>query len=169
MPSSFKDSRNTRLQTVFVKTSTNWFSDFTNGNFTILASNFSLIKWLSISTYLVQSCWNRLWTICIAARLSQYKFISSFGWYPISLSKPFNQRSSHRPFDMPRNSASALDKVTTFYFLLFQVIRFPPMKVKYSDVDLLSELSAQSASMYPSIFKWLWFLNMSSLPGDDFK
>jgi len=51
---------------------------------------------------------------------------------------------------MALNSASALDLATTGsdYFLLLQVTRFPPTKVKYPEVDLLLSLeSAQSASM----------------------
>ena len=169
MTSLLNDSWKTRLETAFVRIFANWSSDFTNGNFTILASSFSLIKCLSISTCLVRSCWTGFYAICIAARLSQYKLISTLGWYPISLIKLRNQRSSHRPFDMPRNSASALDKATTFCFLLFQVTRFPPTKVKYPDVDFLSEPPAQSASVYPSICKWLCFLNISPLPGVDFR
>jgi len=39
---------------------------------------------------------------------------------------------------MPLNSASALDLATTDCFLLFQVTIFPPTKVKYLEVDLLS-------------------------------
>ena len=35
------------------------------------------------------------------------------------------------PLAIPQNSASTLDKATTFYFLLFHMIRFPPTKVKY--------------------------------------
>ncbi|PRQ38174.1 hypothetical protein RchiOBHm_Chr4g0410851 [Rosa chinensis] len=48
-------------------------------------------------------------------------------------------------------TASALDLATTFCFLLRQVTRFPPTKVKYPDVERLSVLSpAQSASVYPT-------------------
>ena len=86
----------------------------------------------------------------MANQLSQYKFVATLGGYPISVSKLFNQSSSHTPFDIPWNSASALDNAITFYFLLLQVIRFPPTKVKYPDVDFLSELPAQSASECPS-------------------
>jgi len=56
---------------------------------------------------------------------------------------------------MPLNSALALDLATMICFLLLQVTRFPPTKVKYPEVDLLSFFEpAQSASVYPSAFKF---------------
>ena len=64
-------------------------------------------------------------------------------------------KSSHTPSAMPLNYASALDFTTTGCFLLLQVTRFPPTKVKYPEVDLLSSFElAQSASMYPSTYKF---------------
>jgi hypothetical protein len=59
-----------------------------------------------------------------------------------------NHNRSHIPFVIPQNSASALERATTFCFLLLHVIKFPPMKVKYPDVDRRSLiLPAQSASV----------------------
>ncbi|KAJ0826795.1 hypothetical protein HanRHA438_Chr17g0818341 [Helianthus annuus] len=67
---------------------------------------------------------------------------------PISDKSLCIQRTSANPRAMPRNSASALDKATTFCFLLFHVTKFPPTKVKYPEVDLRSSLfPAQSASV----------------------
>ena len=54
---------------------------------------------------------------------------------------------------MARYSASALDLATTSCFLLFQDIRFPPIKTQYPEVDRLSEGEpAQSASECPTIY-----------------
>jgi hypothetical protein len=47
---------------------------------------------------------------------------------------------------MDRYYASALDRATTFYFLLFHVTKFPPINVQKLIVDLRSKLSAQSTS-----------------------
>ncbi|KAL2320145.1 hypothetical protein Fmac_029114 [Flemingia macrophylla] len=52
----------------------------------------------------------------------------------------FSQSSSHIPCAIALNSASALDLATTLCFLLFQVTRFPPRKVQYPIVDLLSTI-----------------------------
>ena len=46
----------------------------------------------------------------IAALLLQIKFISHVGAKPISVNKFLIQRSSHKPFSIPLNSAWALDK-----------------------------------------------------------
>ena len=86
----------------------------------------------------------------IVALLSQNKLISLVGAKPISVNKFLSQRSSHKPFAIPLNSVSALDKATTFCFLLLQVTRFPPTNVKYLDVDFLSVIfPIQSAFVYP--------------------
>jgi hypothetical protein len=47
---------------------------------------------------------------------------------------------------MARYFASALDRATTFYFLLFHVTKFSPTNVQKSVIDFLSKLQAQSAS-----------------------
>ncbi|KAM0017917.1 hypothetical protein Hdeb2414_s0027g00693371 [Helianthus debilis subsp. tardiflorus] len=76
--------------------------------------------------------------------------VGSVGGKPTSVRSFRIHSISVRPRAIPRNSASALDRATTFCFLLLQVTRFPPTKVKYPDVDLRSPLSpAQSASVYP--------------------
>jgi hypothetical protein len=41
---------------------------------------------------------------------------------------------------MARNSSSALDLAITDYFLLRKVIRFPPTKVLYPEVNLRSKI-----------------------------
>ena len=64
------------------------------------------------------------------ALLSQSKFISELGAKAISVSSLLSQSSLHTPLAIPRNSASALDRATTFCFLLLHVMRFPPTKVK---------------------------------------
>ncbi|BAU03652.1 hypothetical protein VIGAN_UM150900, partial [Vigna angularis var. angularis] len=85
----------------------------------------------------------------------QYKLIVSFCVKPKSDNTFLIHKSSHTPSVMPLNSASALDLATTGCFLLLQVTRFPPTKVKYPEVDLLSSFEpAQSASVYPSTFKF---------------
>jgi hypothetical protein len=45
------------------------------------------------------------------------------------VSNLLSQRSSQRPLAIPRNSASALGKATTFCFLLLHVTRLPPTNV----------------------------------------
>ncbi|KAJ0575723.1 hypothetical protein HanIR_Chr05g0216071 [Helianthus annuus] len=72
----------------------------------------------------------------------------SFGGNPISVRSFRIHKTSANPLAIPLNSASALDRATTFCFLLLQVTRFPPTRVKYPDVDLRFPLSpAQSASV----------------------
>ncbi|MFS7936280.1 hypothetical protein Hanom_Chr05g00413701 [Helianthus anomalus] len=67
---------------------------------------------------------------------------------PMSSRSFLIQRTSLSPRAIPLNSASALDRATTFYFLLLQITRFPPTKEKYPDLDLQFPLSpAQSASV----------------------
>lgn len=97
----------------------------TNGMQTTPASNFSLMKCLSISTCLVQSCCTGLCSMLIAALLSQYNFIGdSIGFFNSS-SILCSHRISQTPFPIARYSASALLRATTFCFLLLQVTRFP--------------------------------------------
>ncbi|RDX88193.1 hypothetical protein CR513_30240, partial [Mucuna pruriens] len=50
----------------------------------------------------------------------------------------FIHNPSHIPCAMAQNSASALDRATTFCFLLLQVTRFLPKIIHYPKVDLLS-------------------------------
>ncbi|RDX95082.1 hypothetical protein CR513_22447, partial [Mucuna pruriens] len=50
----------------------------------------------------------------------------------------FIHNPSHIPCAMARNSTFALDRATTFFFLLLQVTRFPPKNIQYLKVDLLS-------------------------------
>jgi hypothetical protein len=142
------------LHTALVRTSANCSSDLMKGNRIILDSRFCLMKCLSTSTCLVQSCWTGLCEISIAALLSQKRSISQLGAKPISVNNCLSQRSSQKPLAIPQNSASALDKATTFCFLLLHVTKFPPTNIKYPDVDFLSEIfPAQSASVYPSTLR----------------
>lgn len=84
--------------------------------------------------------------------LSRYKLIASFGSKPKSDNTLFTYNSSHIPSAIPLNSTSPLDLATTNFFLLLQVTRFPPTKVKYPEVDLLSSAEpAQSTSVYPCV------------------
>ena len=56
--------------------------------------------------------------------------------------------SSHVARAIARYSASTLDLATTCSLLLFQDIRFPPMKTQYPEVERLSVGEpAQSASV----------------------
>jgi len=115
--------------TAFVSISAYWSSNLTKGNRIIFSSRFCLIKCRSTSTCFVRSCWTGLWEMSMAALLSQNKFISELGAIPISVSNLLSQRSSQRPLAIPRNSASALGKATTFCFLLLHVTRLPPTNV----------------------------------------
>ncbi|MFS7972377.1 hypothetical protein Hanom_Chr09g00844011 [Helianthus anomalus] len=114
----------------------------------IPSSNFSLMKCRSTSTCFVRSCWTGFSEICIAALLSHMILVAVVGRKPIFVRSLRIHRISARPRATPRNSASALDRATTFCCLLLQVTRFPPTMVKYPEVDLLVPLSpAQSASV----------------------
>ncbi|MFS7909291.1 putative protein kinase RLK-Pelle-SD-2b family [Helianthus anomalus] len=80
--------------------------------------------------------------------LSHITLLGAFCEKPMSSSSFLIQRTSLNPRAIPLNSASALDRATTFCFLLIQVTRFPPTKEKYPDVDLRFPLSpAQSTSV----------------------
>ncbi|KAL1531340.1 non-specific serine/threonine protein kinase [Salvia divinorum] len=135
--------------TALVRISANCSSDQTNGNSIIPPSSFSLMKWRSTSTCLVLSCCTGFSDILIAALLSQNNLLLRFGEKPISvISNLLSHMISMSSLLMPRISASALDKATTFCFLLLQVTRLPPMNMKYPPVDFLSTgLLAQSASV----------------------
>ncbi|MFS7992594.1 hypothetical protein Hanom_Chr12g01084131 [Helianthus anomalus] len=81
------------------------------------------------------------------------------GGYLISVKSFRTHRASARPRAIPRNSASALERATTFCFLLLHVTRFPPTRVKYPDVDLRFPLShAQFASVYTWVSRCLFVL-----------
>jgi len=128
------------------------------------------MKYLSISTCFILSCCTGLWLIAIVDVLSQYKFIVSFCLKPKSDSTFLIHKSSHTPSVMALNFASALDLAIIDYFLLLQVTRFSPTKVKYLEVDLLSSFEpTQFASVYPSTFKFPWFENKIPFPKVDFK
>jgi hypothetical protein len=126
------------LETTLVRISANCSSDCTCGILIIFGSIFSFMKCQSISTCFVRSCWTGLCDISIAALLSQNNTIGSPDSKPNSLISFFSQSNSHTPFIIPLNSASALDNATTACFLLLQVIIFPPTKLEYPEVDLLS-------------------------------
>jgi len=111
---------------------------FDKKKITIFSLSFCLMKCLSTFTCLVRSCWTRLLAMTIATLLSHYILISVSIRYPSYLSSPFIHSISHNPLVIPLNYVSALDKATTFCFLLFQVTKFPPTKIKYPEVDFLS-------------------------------
>ncbi|MFS7906785.1 hypothetical protein Hanom_Chr01g00063321 [Helianthus anomalus] len=54
----------------------------------------------------------------------------SFGGKPISSSSFRIHRTSTKHLVIPLNSSSTLERATTFCFLLLQVTRFPPTRVK---------------------------------------
>ncbi|KAJ0601150.1 hypothetical protein HanRHA438_Chr03g0126331 [Helianthus annuus] len=84
----------------------------------------------------------------MAALLLHKIWMGLLGGKPISVRSLLTHKISVRPRAIPLNSASALERATTFRFLLFQVTRFPPTRVKYPEVDLWSRLSpAQSESV----------------------
>ncbi|RDY08693.1 hypothetical protein CR513_07062, partial [Mucuna pruriens] len=68
----------------------------------------------------VLSCWTGLWAILIAELLSQNNFIGPSYFTLRSSRIIFIHNPSHIPCAMARNSASALDRATTFCFLLLQ-------------------------------------------------
>ena len=138
----------TSEETTFVRISASWSFDLTKGRRMILFSSFSLIKCRSISTCFVRSCWAGFSEMLIAALLSQYRRLACVWWHPRSPNSFLIHRISVTPFAIPLNSASALDKATTFGFLLLQVTRLPPTRVKYPELDFRSSRSpAQSASV----------------------
>ncbi|KAK9204488.1 hypothetical protein WN943_014749 [Citrus x changshan-huyou] len=106
----------------------------------------------------------------IAALLSQYNFIGTSIIIFNSSSSFFNHKSSQIPCATALNSASALLLATTDCFLLLQVTKFPPTNVQYPEVDLLSITDpAQSASVYTSTCRLLFFLNSRPFPGVFFR
>ncbi|GKC41737.1 hypothetical protein Tco_1059459, partial [Tanacetum coccineum] len=92
------------------------------------ASNFSLMKCQSISICFVRSCCTGFSEIWMAVLLSLLTLLGSCGGYPISVSSFRIHNTSVIPLAFPRNSASALERATTFCFLLRHVTRFPPTK-----------------------------------------
>ena len=157
---------NTCLNMPLVNISVTCFEEDTNGIQTIPFSNFPLMNCQSISICLVRSCWTGLWATMIAVLLLQYNLIGML----ISLSSSFRtrciQRTSHIPLSINLNSASALLRATTVYFLLLQVTRLPHTNVQYPEVDFRSSTDpAQSVSVKTSTLLSLFFLMKSPLPG----
>ena len=110
-----------------------------------------------------------VWAISHAALLAQYNFIAFIYSTSNSCIRFLIHNNSQIALVIPLYSASANDLATT-YFILLQVTKFSPTNVKYPDVDYRSSIDAtQSASVYPSIFKFSPFLNKIPLPGDDFR
>ena len=91
-------------------------------------SSLSLMKYRSISTCLVWSCWKELLTILVAALLSQKKFNSvSYSWWRsdrTSLSQIF----SHIHKLMARYSTSALLLATNPFLLTPPSYKIAPIK-----------------------------------------
>lgn len=77
----------------------------------------------------------------VEALLSQNKLIGLEHSIPRSCSTPLIYNSSHKPCAIPRNSASTLDRATTFCFLLLQVMIFPSTNMIYPEVDFMVDLS----------------------------
>jgi len=55
-----------------------------------------------------------------------------------SLSIPFIYKASQIPWAIDLNSASTLERATTFNFLLLYVTKLPIIKVQYPEVNILS-------------------------------
>jgi hypothetical protein len=94
---------------------------------------FFKILFNEMSVYLDMFCPVMLnWILrnCNCSFIMQYRFIPELGVKPILESNLLIQRSSQKPLGIPLNLASALDKATTFYFLLLHVTKLPPTKVK---------------------------------------
>ena len=141
MPNLHKVLLKTSNETAFVRMSADWSLVLVKGRRMTLLFSFSLIKCRSISTCFVRSCWTRFSEMLIAALLSQYRRLACVWWKPSSPRSFLIHRISVTPFAIPMNSASALERATTFCFLLFQVTWLPPTRVKYPEVDFLSSRS----------------------------
>ncbi|XP_057768367.1 uncharacterized protein LOC131006172 [Salvia miltiorrhiza] len=124
-----RTSLKTFVFTALVNMSANCSSDRMKGSSMIPLSSFSLMKCRSISTCLVLSCCTGFSDILIAALLSQKSRLPLLGGKPISVSNLRSHRISVIPLFTPLNSASALDRATTFCFLLLHVTKFPPTKI----------------------------------------
>ena len=100
-------------------------------------SRFSFMKCLSISTCFVRSCWTRLPEMLMDAWLSQNNLQAFFGGKFNSHKSFLTHEISVVPLAIPLNSALALDRATTFYFLLLQVTRFPLTRVNYGKLPTI--------------------------------
>ena len=80
---------------------------------------------------MVRSCRTGFSEILIAALWSLNNLHAFYVGSVVHLKFIFSHMTLVIPLAIPQNSAFALDKATTFYFLLFHVTRFPPTKVKY--------------------------------------
>ncbi|GKC41109.1 hypothetical protein Tco_1058831 [Tanacetum coccineum] len=89
------------------------------------ASNFSLMKCRSISICFVRSCCTGFSEIWMVALLSLMTLLGSCGGYPISVSSFHIYNTLVIPLAIPRNSASALERATTFCFLLHPSNKVP--------------------------------------------
>ncbi|RDX69186.1 hypothetical protein CR513_51733, partial [Mucuna pruriens] len=76
----------------------------------------------------------------IAELLSQNNFIGPSYFTLRSSRIIFIQNPSHIPCTMARNSAFALDRATTFCFLLLQVTRFSPRNIQYPEIEYILPL-----------------------------
>lgn len=141
MPNLSKIFENTLSKITLVKISANWSSDLILDNSTIFLSNFSLMKNQPTSTCFVQSCWTGLRAILCAVLLSQYIQIDCLDELPKSSKRNLSHNALQILSVIPLYSASALERATTFYFLLLHVTRFPHTNVKYPEVDHLSSFA----------------------------
>ncbi|RDY14094.1 hypothetical protein CR513_00896, partial [Mucuna pruriens] len=103
-------------------------------------------------------CWTRLWAILIAELLSQNNFICPSYFTLRSSRIIFIHNPSHIPYAMARNSTSALDRATTFCFLLLQVTRFSLRNIQYPEVDLLSTILHSLASQFSCFFEEIEYI-----------
>ena len=87
---------------------------------------FSRIKWISTSICFVLSWRTESDDNMIADLLSQKRVDESITGNPNSWRRERSQSSSHVPWAMTRYSASAEERETTAFFLLFQEVRWLP-------------------------------------------
>ena len=142
-------SKNGLLVIALVNISANWSLDQTKGRQTILASSFSLMRCLSTSICLVRSCWTTLSEMLIAVVLLHMSLQVWFAGKPSLVNNFLIQRILHIHWTISWNSASALERATTFCFLFLYVTTFPSTKVKYPTVDFRPlGFPAQSAPIF---------------------
>ena len=120
---------NESLWSPFVRTSINCFFVEIKGVQITPFFMFSTMKCLSTATCLVLSWYIGLWTMLIAALLSQYNFIEVSIDILNSLRSLLSHKSSQMSSANALNFASTLLLETIDCFLLLHVTKLPPTKV----------------------------------------
>ena len=131
---------------------------------------FSIMKCLFTVTYLVFSWYIGLWTMFIIALLLEYNLIGVLVDILYFCRSLLSHKNSQVPSVNALNSASTLCLETIDCFLLFHVIKQPPTKVQYLEVDLFSLTDlTQLASVNASTLIWSLFLNNNPFLGVFFR